>query len=301
MKIGILSFKPIDKKASPEELRLKKEAIKAGHKARILRADKCTMYFNHQLKARYNGKEDLSTYDIIIPRVSLNCRAPIEAAIVEQIQLLNVPSLNTYSSITRAKNKLQSLQILNHYDIPVVKTVVIKNEAYLEKTLAYVKTPLIIKSAHGSYGRGIIIAETKRAAKAAYSILAAKTVLIQEYIKESKGKDIRVFVIGNRVIASMERAARRGEFRSNIELGGTGKAIKVNREYKNLAIRAAKALDLEVAGVDIIATKNGPAVMEVNANPGFKEIEEVSGVNIAEKIIKHAIKYTQQFISRYDI
>ena len=303
MNLGILSFKNINKRASKEELRLKEEAIKRGHKARIIRSEKCTMYFNHELKLLYRGKENLSKLDLIIPRVSLTNNIPMQSAVVEQAELLGIPTLNSYSSIVKAKNKLHTLQILNHYNIPVVKTVVIQDETYLVDALKHVETPVILKTSHGSYGKGVVLAETKRAAISAYNVISSSSnmVLLQEYISESKGKDIRAFVVGEKIVANMERAARRGEFRSNIELGGKGKSIELSDEIKNLAVRAAKALNLEIAGVDIILTKNGPAIMEVNANPGFKMIEEVSGINIAEKIIKHAETFVDHHLEQISI
>jgi len=300
--IGILSFKPLNKKASPEELRLKKEASSRGHKVRILLSERCLMYFNHNLKLLYKGTENLSKLNIIIPRVSITKHISSGAAVVEQAQLLGIPVLNSYYSVVKAKNKLHSLQILNHYNLPVVKTVVIQSEEYLQNALKHIETPVILKTSHGSYGKGVMLAETKRAAKSAYNIIASSSdlILMQEYIGESKGKDIRAFVIGEKVVASMERAARRGEFRSNIELGGQGKPVELTEEMKNLAIRAAKALELEVAGVDIIITKNGPAVMEVNANPGFKMIEEVTETNIASHIIHHAEKFAGHYLEHIE-
>jgi ribosomal protein S6--L-glutamate ligase len=298
MNIGILSFKGISKKPSAEEKRLKEEAIKRGHKARILRACHCVMYCNHKLKLLYKGKEDLRKIDLLIPRVSLTQNVAAHAAMIEQAELLGIPVLNRYYPIVKAKNKLHSLQILNHYGIPVVKTVVIPSEAYLENALDHVETPVILKTGHGSYGKGVMLAETKRAAISTYNIIGntSEIILLQEYISESKGKDIRAFVVGERVVAGMERAARRGEFRSNIELGGQGSPIELTDEMKNLAIRATKALELDVAGVDIILTNSGPAIMEVNANAGFKMIEEVTGKNVAEAIIKHGEKFAGHYI-----
>ncbi len=303
MNLGILSFKKIDQRASKEELRLKEEAIKRGHKTRILRSERCAMYFNHELKLLYKGKEKLNKLDLIIPRVSLTNNIPIQSAVIEQAELIGIPTLNNYLSIIKAKNKLRTLQILNHYSIPVVKTVVIQDETYLEDTLKHIETPVILKTSHGSYGKGVILAETKRAAISAYNVIANSSdmILLQEYIGESKGKDIRAFVVGENVVASMERVARRGEFRSNIELGGKGKAIKLSNEMKSLAIRAAKALELEISGVDIILTKNGPAIMEVNANPGFKTIEEITEINIAKKIIEHAEVFVSHHLEHVSI
>lgn len=303
MNIAILSFKALNRKATREEIRLKEEAAKRGHKVRIVRSERFGMYFDDELKLLYKHREDISKIDVLIPRVSLTQHISTLSAVLKQAELLGIPVLNGFYPTIRAKSKLLTLQMLRRYGVPIVKTVVIQNEEYLADALKYIETPLILKTAHGSYGKGVMLAETVRATKAAYHMIAGSEdmILIQEYISESKGKDLRAFVVGNKVVASMERAARRGEFRSNIELGGQGTAVELTKELKIMAIKATKCLGLEIAGVDIIITKHGPAVMEVNANPGFKMLEEVTKVNVAEKIIRHAERFASQYIRNLEI
>jgi ribosomal protein S6--L-glutamate ligase len=300
MKLAIISFKPLATQSAPEDRRLLQEAKKRGHKARIYRSGRFALYFDHCLGIKYAGKT-FSGVDMVIPRVTALSNVALKAAILEHMQLMGVPTLTDYYAVVKAKNKLHTLQILTHYKIPCVKTVVIRDDDYIDEGLKFLgKTPVIMKNTHGSYGNGVVIVETKRAAKSAYGVLKQGTfggqILIQEYIGESKGSDLRLFVLGGEVVGAMERKAKRGEFRSNLELGGDSSAFEPTTEMKNIAIRATKALNLELAGVDIIVTKNGPAVIEVNANPGFKGLEEATGLNIAEMVILHAEKFASQYV-----
>lgn len=151
-----------------------------------------------------------------------------------------------------------------------------------------------MKTPFGSYGSGVVISESKRSLMSSLDAIwdahDVNIVLLQEFVKESKGKDIRVFVVGGQVVATMMRAAVKGEFRSNIELGGSGEQVQITDEERDIAVRATEALGLEVSGVDLVRSKNGPLVLEVNGNPGFKKLEDVSGVNVARAIVEHAVR-----------
>lgn len=295
MKIAVLSFQPLRKKALKEELRLVESARKLGYKAQIIRADKCQLvYDSHHPEVLFDGKK-FPDFDVIIPRASVLNNVELKLAIVKQFQLMGFPVVNTFSSITKAKNKLRTLQILDHFDIPIPKTLVIRDIAYLADAIKKVGgLPVIMKTPFGSYGSGVVIAESKRAVSSSLDFLWKTNhetiILIQEYVKEAKGKDLRVFVVGDRVVGSMKRSAQKGEFRSNLELGGQGSAEAVSEEEADIAIRATKALRLDVAGVDIMRSKAGPVVLEVNANPGFKGLEDVTGVDIGMEIINFAVQ-----------
>ncbi len=299
MKIAILSFKSSERKANIEEIRLKKAAMELGHKARIFRMDKCQLLYDPgKTQVLYDG-DPFPHYDVIIPRLSVLHNVDLNVSIIKQFQLMKIPVVNGYLPATRAKNKLRTLQMLDHEGINVPKTVVIRDEKYIDAAIKQVGgVPVIIKTPFGSYGSGVVIAESKRAVNSAWDMIAKasanKMVLIQEYIKESKGKDMRVFVIGGKVIGAMQRQARKGEFRSNLELGGSSKAVEVSSEIKKMAIKSTRIMGLNVAGVDIIITKRGPAVMEVNCNPGFKGLEEATGLNVGGKIIEYAVKLAQK-------
>lgn len=300
MKIGILSFRSMSKKAMPEEILLKKAAISLGHKARIFRISKCQMIYNGgDGRLLYDGKR-FPEVDVLIPRVSLLTSVMTHISIIKQFQFMRIPILNKFLPIGRAKNKLWTLQYLHHKKIPVPKTVVIKSLKYLDNALKEVHgPPVILKNAFGSYGCGVIIAESKRAIVSALDVFTnvlgsgQSIILIQEYLKEAKGKDKRVFVIGGRVVASMERRAKRGEFRSNLELGGIGVNCEVTKREASIALKATKAIGLEIGGVDLINGKNGPMVLEVNANPGFKGLQQATGIDIAQKIIEYAVSYAE--------
>ncbi|MDP2691412.1 MAG: RimK family alpha-L-glutamate ligase [bacterium] len=303
MHIGILSFRALNRRFMYEQRRLSEEAQKRGHEVSMIRFQRCTMFFdgNGKLDIR-NGRRKFPEVDLIIPRVSVLTNTQLKIAVIEHLQLMGVPMLNEYNNILRAKSKLQTLQVLSHYNIPVVKTAVLSSAQYLDQAVKYIgQFPIIMKTVYGSYGEGVAIVESDRSVKSTYGILSGSLggkneILLQEYIAESNGKDLRLFVVGGEVIASMERVAQEGEFRSNVGQGGSGRPYTPSQKEIHLAIRATKAVGLEVAGVDIIQTKHGPAIMEVNANPGFEELEEVSKISVAGKIIEYAERFVQEYL-----
>jgi ribosomal protein S6--L-glutamate ligase len=303
MKIAILSYRPLYRQAAVEEFRLKHASIALGHTARILRAAKCQLLLDRNGSCLlYDGRK-LPTYDLVIPRMSVLKDVPLEASLIEQFQVMGIPVVNRCHPVILAKNKLGALQRLNTLGIPITKTMVIRRIEHLDDAIRYVGgTPVVIKSPYGSYGYGVVICETKRSARCAVEMLLGEEgrrqiVLVQEYIKESKGRDIRAFVVGRKVVASMERQAGRGEFRANVELGAASRSVVLDPTMTRLSLRATEALDLQIAGVDIIVTHSGPAVMEVNANPGFKGLEDVTGVDVASEIIKYGVDWVSHCTS----
>lgn len=282
-----------------EEIRLRNEARELGHKARIFRATRCQLvYDDREPRVLYHGK-NFPQYDVIIPRVRLLTEVDLRVSVIKQLQLMNIPMFNSYLAITRAKNKLRTMQMLDFDGIPIPRTWVVEGKRYINEAVKSLGgPPVILKLTSGSYGSGVVIAESKRAIHSALDALISNStnniILIQEYIKEAKGSDTRVFVVSGKVISVMRRQAKRGEFRSNLELGGTAAVTDLREDEKSVALRAAKSLNLEVAGVDIIDTKNGPAVMEVNANPGFEGLEQTSGVNVARAIIEGAVLFARK-------
>lgn len=304
MRIGILSFRKPPNRFYAEEKRLQEEGEKKGHEVRLLRASLCSLEFDgkEKLGIRY-GQKAFPKLDVIIPRVHLLTNFLTRMAVLKQCELMGIPLINSSNAILRAKSKIHTLQILSHFGIPVVKTMVLQDAQYLEQGLKYIGSfPMIIKATFGSLGNNVTLVETKRAATSTFGMLSksltdSNMLLLQEYI-ESGGKDIRLFVIGGKVAGAMERTAADGDFRSNVGQGGTGKMYEPQRREVHLAIRASKALGLDIAGVDIIHTKHGPAIMEVNANPGFQELEKATGLNIAELIIKYARKFVSEYVPR---
>lgn len=293
MKIGILSYRSIGKKASYEEMRIKRMAERMGHKARIFRVARCQLVYDGRGERVFYSKKRFPNIDVLIPRAGVIKNVDIRLSVVKQFQLMGVPVVNEYTSIARAKNKLRTMQILHSLGIPTPRTVVIENFAALDMAIEAVGgAPVILKDPYGTFGCGVVIAESKRAARSVLDAIwrgKAKSMMIQEYISESEGRDTRVFVVGDKVVAAMERSAQSEEFRSNMELGGEARPIEVSDRYAQVALASVAALGLEVAGVDIIETKKGPAVLEVNANPGFKALEATTGIDVASPIVQYAI------------
>ncbi len=294
MRIGILSFKAISSKASREEIRLKNVAKETGHTARIFRSGRCQLVYDGTARRLlYDGKP-FPRYDVIITRPSVLRDVDLNISIIKQMEMMGIPVFNRYNPIIKAKNKLKSMQLMDHYNIPIPKTIIIRSSKFLDLAVEAVGgVPVILKTPFGSYGVGVTIVESKRGLKSVLDWENTNMYMIQEFVKYSRGKDIRVFVVGGKVVGTMMRSARRGEFRSNIELGGKGSPVEITEEEKEISLRAVQALDLEYAGVDILRSKSGPVVLEVNSNPGFKALEVSTGVDIAGSIVEFAVEYAK--------
>ncbi len=287
MKLAILSKGP----GNYSTQRLKEEAVKRGHQVRVINYILCYAKIEQNNPVvSYNG-EVLTGFDAIIPRIA----APYTrygTAVVRQFEMQGVYTTASSLAIVRARDKLRSMQILARAGIGIPKSVFSRGLADAEDLIEEVGgTPVVIKLARGTHGRGVVLAETKKAAK---SVLQGfflmdddgTNILLQEFIEESAGTDIRAFVVGGKVIASMKRQSLDDDFRSNLHQGGQGTIIKLTDEERKTAQRAAKAMGLSICGVDMMRSNRGPLVLEVNASPGFG-IEQVTGRNVAEKIIDH--------------
>ncbi len=294
MKIGILSFKPQGNRALAEELELKKVAQKMGHKARIFRSQRFQMVYDQKSPwLLYDGKP-FPKHDVIVTRPSVLRDVDLRVALVKQMQMSGLLLFNDHDSILKAKNKITTMQILDHYAIPIPKTAFVCRKEDLAQAAKLVGGfPLIVKQPVGSFGNGVTIVESMRALKS-FLDWNVPIHLLQQYVKYSKGKDIRVFVVGNKVVGSMMRSAKKGEFRSNIELGGVGKSVEITEEEASIALRAVQALDLSYGGVDIMRSKTGPLVLEVNSNPGFKALEQVANTSIAGHILEYAVEMAER-------
>ncbi|MEK7529100.1 MAG: RimK family alpha-L-glutamate ligase [Patescibacteria group bacterium] len=299
MKIGILCFTALGNKNTVSDLLLKRTALLMGHKAVLLRAARFQFLFDGKHPEFFYKEKIFGKYDVIIVRAGMNSDIDLKVSVVKQLQLAGIPVVNKYMPIVRAKNKLRTLQILNHEGIPIPRTVVLNSMEHIDDAVARTGNfPLIMKSPYGLQGTGVMIFETKRSLVSAMDFLSSAVknnlLIIQEYIKEAKGKDIRIFVIGGKVVAAMERKAKKGEFRSNFHRGGSIRIADLFDEERDLALRATKAIGLDYAGVDVLRTNDGPKVLEVNSNPGLEGITKATGVNVAEHIIKFALKRAQQ-------
>lgn len=269
--------------------RLKEEARGRGHKVRVLNYAQCyvTVERNNPV-VRYRG-EIVKDVDVVIPRIASSLTR-YGSAIVRQFEMQNVVTTTSSIAIVRARDKLRSLQLLAKASVGIPKTIFARETGDVEDVLEQVGgAPVIIKVARGTHGRGVVLAETRKAALAVMQAFYVEGVnfLVQEYIAESAGSDIRAFVVNGKVVASMKRQSLDDDFRSNLHQGGRGTAIKLTDEERKTAQKAARAMGLTVCGVDMIRSERGPLVLEVNASPGFG-IEEVTGRNVALKIIEYA-------------
>ena len=287
MKIAILSNGP----GNYSTKRLKEEAIKRGHEVKIVKYRDCYASIEqNNPTVSYKG-EDLAKFDAIIPRIASHMTR-YGTAIVRQLEMQGVYTVSSSIAINRSRDKLRSSQLLAKAGVGIPKTVFSRNSTDIDDLIEKLGgTPVIIKLARGTHGNGVVLAETKKAAK---SVLQAfyltnddgTNVLLQEFVKESAGTDIRAFVVGGRVVASMKRQSLDDDFRSNLHKGGEGTNIKLTEEERKMAIKAARAMGLNIAGVDMMRSDRGPLVLEVNASPGFG-IEKVTGRDVAGPIIEY--------------
>jgi ribosomal protein S6--L-glutamate ligase len=268
--------------------RLKKEAKSRGHNVRVVNYALCYMAIEKGNPVVYYRGKPLTNIDAIIPRIAMSY-TKYGTAVVRQFEMQGVYTTVSSIAINRVRDKLRTYQLLAKSDIGMPKTVFALETSDFEDVIEHAGgTPLIIKVARGTHGNGVVLAETKQAAQAVMQAFYVEGVnfLVQEFIAESAGTDIRAVVIGGKVVASMERRSLNDDFRSNLHQGGKGKKIRLNEEEKRTVQKAARAMGLSVCGVDMMRSERGPLVLEVNASPGFS-IEEVTGINIAKKLIEH--------------
>lgn len=269
--------------------RLKEAAVQRGHKIKVLDTIQFGIYLESgQPDLTFRGKQ-ISHYHAIIPRIG-NSVTFFGAAVVRQFQKMGTYCLNTADAIMASRDKLASLQELSSYNIGIAETAFVRNpEDVMQAIQTMGGAPVVIKLLSGTHGIGVILAESDKVAEAIIETLGSvkQNVLVQKFVSESKGRDIRAFVIGDRVVAAMRRTAAGQEFRSNIHRGGKAQPIELNPEYAHAAVRAAQILNLSVAGVDMLEGSDGPVIMEVNSSPGLEGIEKATGIDIASEIIQH--------------
>lgn len=286
MKIAILSRNP-----HLYSTRRLIEAIKeAGHEAMVVDHSLCDLIIEQEGPSIIYKGEKLSEIDAIIPRIGASVTF-YGTAVVRQFELMGAFSAVESQAIVRSRDKLRSLQILSKAGLGMPKTAFTNFSKGGEKALIerVGGAPLIIKLLEGTQGLGVVLAETKKAGQSvieAFHGLKAR-IIVQEFIKEAKGADIRAFVVNGKVVGAMKRQGAEGEFRSNLHRGGVATVIKLSRAEKIAALGAAKALGLAIAGVDLLQSERGPLILEVNSSPGLEGIEKATGVNIAGEIVKY--------------
>lgn len=269
--------------------RLLEEAEHRGHNVRIINHIGCSVKLsNGKRKVIYKGKNIINEPDVIIPRIGVSVTQH-GAAIVKEFEMNGVYSTARSLGILRSNNKVHTLQIMNQKGIPIPDTVFsIDSENIKEQIELLGGVPVVIKLQEGTQGMGVMLAESKKSAKSIIDTMYSMNndILLQEFIKESNSEDIRAFVVGDEVVAAMKRKGLDDDFRSNIHRGGSGSLAELSDKEKRMAISAANYLGLPIAGVDLIRSKRGPLLIEVNSSPGLQGIEACTKVNVAEKIIQ---------------
>ncbi len=284
MNIAVLSRNPNLYSTS----RLKEAALERGHEARVIDYVRCYMDItSSKPRVMYQG-DALPNYDAIIPRIGAT-HTFYGTAVVRQFEMMGVFPANESQAISRSRDKLRSLQILSREGLGLPVTGMASNTGDIDGVIQLVGgAPLVVKLIEGTQGVGVVLAETKKAAQSvieAFRGLKAD-ILVQQFIEEAGGRDVRCFVVGNKVIAAMERTGAPGDFRSNLHRGGTAEVTKLTTEERRTALQASKALGLNVAGVDLLRSKDGPLIMEVNSSPGLEGIEMSTGIDVAGSIIE---------------
>jgi ribosomal protein S6--L-glutamate ligase len=259
-----------------------------GHDVRIMD----TLQFDIRVRSRrpelFHHGEPVTDVDAVIPRIGASITF-FGTAVVRQFEMMGVHCLNTSQAIARSRDKLRCLQLLSRHDIGIPPTIFTRRPDHIQQSMERVDgPPVVIKLLEGTQGIGVVLAETERSAN---SIIEAfqgldENILIQKFIAESKGADIRAFVVGSKVVAAMKRKAVRGEFRSNLHRGGEAVKYRLPLEYARTATAAAHLLGLRCAGVDMLISNDGPMVMEVNSSPGLEGITKATGIDVASEIIQ---------------
>lgn len=268
--------------------RLKEAAEERGHQLDIINTLRCYMNIASRRPTIYYNGEELPPYEAVIPRIGASVTF-YGLAVLRQFEMAGVYPLNESVAIGRSRDKLRSLQILSREGIGLPVTTFAYDPRQTEEVLALAGgAPLVIKLLEGTQGIGVVLADTDRSAKSVIEAFrgAQVNILVQEFIKEAGGTDIRALVVGGKVVAAMQRKGAEGEFRSNLHRGGSAERIRISPEERSTAVRAARAMGLNVCGVDMLRANHGPVVMEVNSSPGLEGVEKATGIDVAGQIIE---------------
>jgi len=285
MKLAILSCGP----KSYSTRRLKEAALQRGHTVKVLNTLKFAIDLQQGVPDLYFRQKPLSTYDAVLPRIGASITY-YGTAVVRQFQEMDVFCANTAHGITNSRDKLRSLQILSRHHIGIPRTTFVRDKKDVIPAIERVGgAPVVIKLIEGTQGIGVLLAESMKAAESIIELLQSQkqNVLVQKFVAESKGKDIRAFVVGDRVVAAMRRTAQGQEFRSNVHRGGIAEAVELDEDYRETAVRSAQILGLQVAGVDMLEGARGPQIMEVNSSPGLEGIERCTDLDVAGAVIDY--------------
>lgn len=293
MVVGILSRR----RSLYTTRRLVESALKLGHEARVLNPLHCFLVLSRRApEIYYRGLEArVQDLDVVLPRIGASITEH-GLAVVNQFDMMGVPLVNSSQPIARSRDKLRSLQVLSRAGIDIPKTVMVSDPTQVHRALAIVGgPPAVLKVVKGTQGIGVILAETEQAALTVLETFwnLGMNILVQEFIEESEGRDIRALVVGDRVVTAMRRQAGIGEFRSNVHRGGTGTVVDLPESYRTAALEATRVMKLQVAGVDMLESRSGPKVVEINSSPGFEGMERWTGVDIASAIVDYAVGFAR--------
>ncbi|WP_350335082.1 30S ribosomal protein S6--L-glutamate ligase [Coralliovum pocilloporae] len=275
--------------------RLKEAAEERGHELDIINTLRCYMNIASRRPEIYYNGEKLPLYDAVIPRIGASVTY-YGLAVVRQFEMMGVFPLNESVAIGRSRDKLRSMQLLARDGLGLPVTTFAHDPKQTEEVIKLAGgAPMVIKLLEGTQGIGVVLADTDRSAKSVVEAFrgAGVNILVQEFIKEAGGTDIRVLVVGGKVVAAMQRRGAEGEFRSNLHRGGSARPIKISPEERSTAVRAAKAMGLNVCGVDLLRSNHGPVIMEVNSSPGLEGVEKATGIDIAGMVIDFLEKKAQ--------
>ena len=292
MKLLVLSRKP----TIYSTRRLREAARLEGHACLCVDPLRCVLYLEDGRPRVKIAGEEVSGVDAVIPRIGTYA-VEYGLAVVRHFEMMGIPVLNPSAAISIAKNKWECLQLLTENGIPVPPTVMMRFPSHLMDTVGDLGgPPVILKLLRGTQGAGVILAESNEAAESMMDTVwsLGEDIMVQKFISEARGKDVRALVIGGEVVAAMQRVAKEGDFRSNIHRGGVGLRIELSKEMKDIAVRAATLLGLHVSGVDILESNRGPLVLEVNASPGFQGLEEATDRDIAVEMVQQAVKLAER-------
>ena len=275
--------------------RLVEAARALGHQPLVLDTLRCQMVLSRdQPRILYRG-EEAPHVDVVIPRIGASITG-YGLAVVNQFDMMGVPVLANSIPIARSRDKLRALQLLARFGIDIPRTAMCRYRDEVPQAVELVGgLPCIIKLIRGTQGVGVMIANSMDEVEGMLDTLwhLGQEILLQEFVAESRGRDIRALVVGDRVVGAMRRQARTGEFRSNLHRGGEGKKVSLGRDYAEAAVKAVRVIGLEVAGVDMLEARTGPKIMEVNSSPGFEGLERVTGVDIATLYVEHAVEFAR--------
>ena len=285
MKLAILSCAP----RAYSTRRLKEAALQRGHEANVLNTLKFAIDLDRGSPDLYYRQEHLEHYDAVLPRIGASITY-YGTAVVRQFQEMDVFCANTAHGISNSRDKLRSLQILSRHSVGLPRTTFVRDKKDVLPAIERVGgAPVVIKLIEGTQGIGVLLADSVKQAESIIELLQSQkqNVLIQKFVSESKGKDIRAFVVGDQVVAAMRRVAQGQEFRSNVHRGGVAEPVELNDEFRETAVRCTQIMGLRVAGVDMLEGADGPQIMEVNSSPGLEGIETCTGLDVAGAVIDY--------------